>query len=114
MTNFKTKQIGTQSWIQSPISGFWLSLRAEKDRFSSVNQNAGVTVFNLWVKNMQELGVNVYLQMHDEIVTEVLKEDEQKTKDLIQKAMDMVNEELKLNVTIKCSIASGVNYGNIH
>lgn len=111
---FKTKQIGTQSWIQSPISGFWLSLRAEKDRFSSVNQNAGVTVFNLWVKNMQELGVNVYLQMHDEIVTEVLKEDEQKTKDLIQKAMDMVNEELKLNVTIKCSIASGVNYGNIH
>lgn len=111
---FKTKDIGGQTFIQSPISGFWLSLRAIKDKFSSVNQNAGVTVFNLWVKNMQKLGVNVYMQMHDEIVTEVLKKNEQKTKELIQQAMDMVNEELKLNVPIKCQIGSGLKYSEIH
>lgn len=33
------KIVNGQKWLYNPISGFWLFLKAEKDRFSTLNQN---------------------------------------------------------------------------
>lgn len=33
------KEVNGQKWIHNPMNNFWLYLKAEKDRFSAVNQN---------------------------------------------------------------------------
>lgn len=35
------KVLHGQKWLYNPLSGFWLFLSAEKDRFSALNQNTG-------------------------------------------------------------------------
>ena len=40
------KTIRGQKWIFNPLSGFWLFLKAEKDRFSTLNQNKKSCVLN--------------------------------------------------------------------
>lgn len=112
--SLKYKQIGQKSWILNPISGFWLSLRNEKDKFSTLNQNTATYVFDLWIKNMRTLGLKIPYYYHDEVLTEVYKIDLKETEEIINKAMTMVNEELKLNVTVGCSINSGKSYAETH
>ena len=36
-----------QMWLLNPVSGFWYSLRYEKDKFSTLNQGTGVYCFDL-------------------------------------------------------------------
>ena len=36
------KTVNGSRWIYNPVSKFWLSLRADKDRFSTLNQSTGV------------------------------------------------------------------------
>jgi len=36
--SLEIKEIGNQKWLKNPVSGFWYSLRAEKDKFSTLNQ----------------------------------------------------------------------------
>ena len=36
------KTVNGQQWLFNPVSKFWYSLRAEKDRFSTLNQGTGV------------------------------------------------------------------------
>jgi len=112
--SLRYKEIGQKMWILNPISGFWLSLRNSKDKFSTLNQNLATYVFDLWIKNMRTLGLKIPYYYHDEILTEVYKIDLKETEEIINKAMTMVNEELKLNVTVGCSINSGLNYAETH
>jgi hypothetical protein len=36
------KTVGGQMWVKNPVSGFWYSLRYEKDAFSTIIQGTGV------------------------------------------------------------------------
>lgn len=110
--SLKVKQVYGQKWLQNPVSGFWYTLRAEKDRFSTLNQGTAVFVFDTWVKYVRQAGIKISLQMHDEILFNM--EDEEKTSKIINKAIEKVNEELKLNVEVGCSIAYGPNYYECH
>ena len=65
----KIKTVRKQKWLYNPVSGFWMFLKADKDRFSTLNQSTGVYVFDNWVskvrKRLTPLGIYISLQYHD-------------------------------------------------
>ena len=109
----KTLKDGSM-WLKNPVSGFYYSLRYDKDRFSTLNQGLGVYIFDLWVANMRKLGVKVSLQYHDEVLFSVSKGQEKQTEELLKEAMRKVNETLKLNVTIGADAEFGPDYASVH
>lgn len=109
-----TKEAGGKTWVLNPISGFWLSLRTERDIFSTVNQSSAVFVFDTWLKNIREQKIEVALQYHDEILFNVLDGHKEITRAKIKKAMDLTNNKLKLNITAGCSVEFGDNYSSCH
>jgi len=111
----QTKTVRGQLWVKQPVSGFWYTLRAMKDIFSTVNQSTAVYVFDTWVKYMRQLGLVISFQAHDEAMLIVHNDvPKEEIKNKIQKAMDLTNKELHLNVTMKCSFDVGQNYKDVH
>ena len=110
-----TKVIGTQMWVQQPVSKFWYTLRSEKDIFSTVNQSTAVYVFDVWLAFSRRQGLKVILQSHDEQLCRISDTIPQDTvTNIMNKAMEQVNSKLKLNVPIACSMDYGVNYKSVH
>jgi len=109
-----TKTIGEQMWLFNPVSQLWYSLRAFKDRFSTLNQGTGVYCFDCWIKKVRAKGIRICGQFHDEIIFPVKKGEEECTKIKLLQAIDEVNEQLKLNVKLGISIDFGNNYSEIH
>lgn len=108
------KTVRGQMWLRQPISGFWYSLRTDKDVFSTCVQSSGVRVFDLWVRNIRKKGLRISANWHDEIVIECPEDRLPEYKQLIQAAMDEVNEELQLSVKIECSMEVGKRYSDVH
>jgi len=109
----KTLKDGSM-WLKNPVSGFYYSLRYDKDRFSTLNQGLGVYIFDLWVANIRKLGIKVSMQYHDEVLFSVPKGQEEQTEGLLKQAMDKVNDTLKLNVTIGADAEFGSSYDQCH
>jgi DNA polymerase I-like protein with 3'-5' exonuclease and polymerase domains len=112
--NLQVKNISGVSWLYNPISGFYYSLRSDRDKFSTLNQGSGVYVFDTWVKNFRAKRPQLTAQFHDEVVLEVKKGHREKAEALLRDAMKKTNEELNLNVTIDIDVQFGDNYGAIH
>lgn len=114
----KVIKVKGQKWLYNPISGFWMFLKAEKDRFSTLNQSSGVFVFDSWVRKVREkltpLGIKLCLQYHDEILLYFKKEHTDTVVSVLKQSMQEVNEEIKLNVEINISVELGNNYANCH
>ena len=116
--SFKTKTTyyegEEQMWLLNPVSGFWYSLRYEKDKFSTGNQGLGVYMFDLWVREVRLSGIKIMFQYHDEIAF-YLKETEQ---DIVRKkllnSIEKVNNTVKLNVPLGVSVDFGKKYSDIH
>lgn len=110
--------VRSQKWLYNPLSGHWLFLKAEKDRFSTLNQNTGVFVFDSWVhqvrKKLKPSGIKICLQYHDEILLYFKKEHKDYVENVLRESMKTVNDNLKLNVEIKISIDYGLNYAQCH
>ena len=108
----------TQKWLYNPLSGYWLFLKAEKDRFSTLNQNTGVFVFDSWVyqvrKRLKEFNIKLCLQYHDELLLYCKKEHVLIVKQILRESMQIVNTNLKLNIEIKISVDEGNNYAECH
>lgn len=103
-------------WIKNPVSGFYYSLRYEKDRFSTLNQGTGVFIFDSWLMRCRRMGVVVPFQYHDELMT-LRKIDTQTREDVegkLHKAMSEVNESLKLNVNVRVDVQWGNDYASVH
>ena len=109
-----TKEVNGQLWLLNPVNNYWYFLRALKDKFSLVNQSLGNIVFTTWLKYCRSLGLISNWTMHDEFTINCFPEEIEENKIKIQKAMDMTNEELKLNVKISCDIQTGLNYAQTH
>ena len=110
---------GLQRFFYNPVSGFWLLLRADKDRFSALNQSTGVFVFDTWLMCYRRLlrdipDAHVVLQYHDEHLTVCRREDRDRVDAAVRKAMDMANEKLRLNVPIGISVSWGRTYAECH
>jgi hypothetical protein len=110
--SLKIKEIGDQKWLLNPVSNFWYSLRNDKDKFSTLNQGTAVYAFDQWVYFVRKEGIKIALQMHDEILFNTL--DKEKTTKSLNIAMDKVNDKLKLNIKVGCSIEYGNSYSTVH
>jgi hypothetical protein len=110
----EVKTVNGQKWLFNPVSKFWYSLRHEKDRFSTLNQGTGVFCFDSWVRECRKLGLQLTAQFHDESLSEVLKEDVDKAMKLQQKAIEIVNKKLNLNVKLAITPQHGHRYSDVH
>lgn len=113
----KGKEVIT-SWIYNPISRFWYSLKADKDRFSCLNQGSGCYVFDCWLqecrKSLDPMGVPVLLQYHDEFLAYCLKDRKDIVGEVLTEAMKTVNKKLNLNIEIGIDTQYGNNYADCH
>jgi len=116
--NAKVKTVKGQKWLYNPVSKFWMFLKAEKDRFSTLNQSTGVYVFDSWLMrariHLKKLNIKVCLQYHDEILLYCKKEYKQQVSEILNQSMQEVNEEVNLNVSIGISVDVGNNYAECH
>ena len=103
-----------QKWLYNPVSRLWYSLRAEKDRFSTLNQGTGVWCFDTWVKYQRQKGLPQVGQFHDETINLVKEKNKGKAEDVLRWAIDQTNKELKLNRELDIDIQFGYNYSQIH
>ncbi|QVJ12718.1 hypothetical protein [Pseudomonas phage PSA11] len=101
-------------WLFNPVSGFWYSLRHEKDRFSTLNQGTGVYCFDTWVRHIREERPQLTAQFHDEVVLCIRKGFREQCTALLHRAMDKTNKFLNLNRELECSIEYGDSYSDIH
>ena len=109
-----TKTCRRQKWLYNPVSKLWYSLRAEKDRFSTLNQGTGVWCFDTWVKYQRQKGLPQVGQFHDETINLVKEENKERAEKTLRWAIDQTNKELKLNRELDIDIQFGVNYAQIH
>lgn len=108
------KDVRGQRWIQNPVSGFWLTLRSDKDKFSTVNQSTAVFVFDRWIAFCRKLGITIQYQCHDEHLFCAPIGTEDEVRALLNQSIEMVNDSLDLNVKISMSPAFGPNYAACH
>ncbi|CAB4240508.1 hypothetical protein UFOVP3_5 [uncultured Caudovirales phage] len=110
----KVKVLGDSMWLYNPTSGFWHSLRAEKDIWSTLNQSTGVFCFDTWLYFTRTLGLPVAFQFHDEQGVPVKRGEEHMAKEILKDAIGYVNKKLKLNVLLDVDVQFGDNYGKVH
>ena len=103
-----------QMWLHNPVSNFYYTLRNQKDIFSTLNQGTGVYCFDTWLSKVRRKGIKIMLQYHDEIGFPLLKEDEEKVKQVLLTAIEETNQQIRLNVPLGVSVDFGVNYAEIH
>lgn len=121
--NWSVKKIGQdayhkivdgQMWLYNPVSGYYYSLRYEKDKFSTLNQGTGVYCFDNFVKQVRSKGYKICGQFHDEIIFPFKKGLEATVKQDLLQSIDLVNQKLKLNVKLGISVQDGSRYSEIH
>jgi DNA polymerase I-like protein with 3'-5' exonuclease and polymerase domains len=110
----EVKRVDGEMWLFNPVSGFWYSLRNEKDIFSTLNQGTGVYCFDKWVMAFREKRNQLTAQFHDEVVLEIKKGNRERCEKLLKEAIRDVNNELKLNVDLDVDVQFGGNYAEIH
>jgi len=102
------------SWLYNPVSKLYYFLKADKDRFSTLNQGTGVFCFDVWIAGILRKRPQLTAQFHDEIILECKQESEQDVINLLKESVHDVNKKLKLNRELDCDIQFGKDYSNIH
>jgi len=114
----KVKTVRGQKWLYNPVSGLWMFLKAEKDRFSTLNQSTGVYVFDSWLRKVRDklkpLGIRVCMQYHDELLLVCNKVHKETVEKILKDSMNELNNEMGLNVSIGNSVDWGTNYAECH
>jgi hypothetical protein len=119
-TMMKVKKTSFGEWQWNPISKFWYSLRSDKDRFSTLVQGSGAYILDLWLYHGERLAKKRGLpwvllgQFHDELVLELDDGRQEDYRQLVDDALQCVNNQLKLNRELACGIDFGYKYSEIH
>ena len=108
------RRLGGQMWVKNPVSGFWYSLRYEKDVFSTLNQSTGVYCFDTWMAFYLSKRPNIVGQFHDETINYVRKGEEVVHEKTLRWAITQANKKLKLNVALDIDVQYGATYAEIH
>ena len=112
--NLRVRELFGGMWLKNPVSGFWHSLRSDKDRFSTLNQSTGVYCFDSCVKECRGMGLETIGQFHDEIIVLTRGGDEDKTENIMQMSINNVNDAINLNVPLGTDVQFGNTYADIH
>ena len=113
-SSLRVRELFNGMWLKNPVSGFWYSLRSDKDRFSTLNQSTGVYCFDTWVKECRGMGLETIGQFHDEIIVLTKEGDEDKAENIMQMSINNVNHEINLNVPLGTDVQFGKTYADIH
>jgi DNA polymerase III epsilon subunit-like protein len=113
-SNVRTRELFGHMWLLNPVSGFWYSLRSEKDRFSTLNQGTGVFCFDTWVAICRKNNIKCVGQFHDEIIALVKEGEEEKVEAVMHEAAVLLNAKVKLNVPLGTDVQFGKTYADIH
>jgi DNA polymerase I-like protein with 3'-5' exonuclease and polymerase domains len=108
------RTIGGKMWLFNPVSRFWISLRYDKDRFSSLNQSTGVFCFDSWLAHCWAKGIRGVAQFHDETVVQILIGSNEETQKKMKLSITEVNNKLNLNVPLDVDPQFGYRYSEIH
>lgn len=119
----QVKKAAGMQWQKNPVNNLWYWLKTEKDRFSTLCQGTGSYICDMWIEEMHKIcqekwSINapVIGEFHDETVLR-LKDSviaQAHMHDVVSKAMDRVNDLVKMNVTLACDIKFGHNYAEVH
>lgn len=112
--SLRAKKIGEDSWLFNPVSGFWYSLRNEKDKFSTCNQSTGVYCFDIWLMFVLNRRNQLTAQFHDEGVWMIKRGHREEMTSILNEAIRDTNDYLELNRQLDIGIAFGDNYATIH
>ena len=112
--NLRVRELFGGMWLKNPVSGFWYSLRSDKDRFSTLNQGTGVFCFDTWVSFCRSEGIKSIGQFHDEIIALVKEGEEGEVEKIMHNAAVKLNDKVKLNVPLGTDVQFGKTYADIH
>jgi DNA polymerase I-like protein with 3'-5' exonuclease and polymerase domains len=73
-----------------------------------------VFCFDNWVALCRRNGVQTIGQFHDEIIALVAEGQQDQTQQTMEKAIETLNNKLKLNVPLGIDAQFGKNYAEIH
>ena len=110
----EVRDLHGHNWVKNPVSGFWYTLRSDKDRFSTLNQGTGVYCFDMWVKECREMGVQTIGQFHDEIIALTKEDDADVTENKMIHGIRCLNDDLNLNVKLGIDAQFGKTYADVH
>ena len=113
-SKLQTRELFEGMWLKNPVSGFWHSLRSDKDRFSTLNQSTGVFCFDTWVALCRKNGIKCVGQFHDKVIALVKKGEEGTVEKIMHDAAIKLNEKVKLNVPLGTDVQFGNTYADIH
>ena len=83
-----TREKWGKQWLRNPVSGYFHSLRSDKDKFSTLNQSTGVFCFDSWVGLCRANGIQTIGQFHDEIIALVHSGDEDHTAKIMEESIE--------------------------
>jgi hypothetical protein len=101
-------------WLWNPVAKLWIYLKAKKDKFSTLNQSTATYAFDRWVFYILESRPQMTGQFHDEVVLELKKGNREAMSELLNKAIEKVNNELQLNRELSCGTEFGESYAKVH
>ena len=101
-------------WVKNSVSGFFYSLRNDRDTWSTLNQGTGVFIVDSWIMHMRRQGIHPQGQIHDEVFFVLPKGKEQEILQVLEDSIAKVNQTLKLNVEIAVDVKFGENYAQVH
>jgi len=108
------KQSRGLKWLWNPVAKLWIYLKAEKDRFSTLNQSTGTYCFDRWLYHVLQTRKQLTGQFHDEGVWELKKGNREAMTKILKAAVQKVNDELKMNRELDVDVAFGQSYAEIH
>lgn len=110
----EVRLVDGQKWLKNPVNGFYYSLRAEKDRFSTLNQGTGSYCFDVWIACVLKRRPQITAQFHDEGVFTIRKGFRSEMSSLLQEAIEEANQLLRLNRRLDIGIDFGDTYADVH
>jgi len=101
-------------WLWNPVAKIWLFLKAEKVRFSTLNQSTGTFSFDRWLLYLIEMRPQLTSQFHDEGIWELLKGNREAMTKILKDSVVDLNNVLRLNRELDIGIDFGDSYAEIH
>ena len=108
------KEVDGEMWVYNPVSGFYYSLRYEKDVFSTIVQSTGVFCFDTWISRVLKRREQITAQFHDEGVWVIPNGREKDMEAILREAIKETNEILGLNRELDIDVKFGKNYSEVH
>jgi len=112
--NCEVKIVDEKMWLWNPVSELYYYLKADKDKFSTLNQGTGTYCFDMWLAFIVRKRKQLTAQFHDEVILELQENKQQEVTAILKESIQNVNKLLKLNRDLDCDISFGKDYSQIH